>query len=105
MVQIELSVSRIEFSLDLDSDPMDRSTPPPRVSGHGFSRAVTGGKTIRLQPLRASLNDEVSPHLQLVQQERRFYFIARAKREILFTVLADSLHEPPQKFRNADNSH
>src|SRR5260370_26530823 len=36
MVQIELSVSRIEFSLDLGSDPMDRScsadVSPARVS-------------------------------------------------------------------------
>jgi hypothetical protein len=63
------------------------------VSGHGFSRAVTGGKTIRLQPLRASLYDEMSPQLQLVQQERRFYFVGRTKREILFTVLANSLDE------------
>lgn len=41
------------------------------------------------------------PQLQLVQQERRFYFIGRTKREILFTVLADSLDEARQKFRNA----
>jgi hypothetical protein len=31
--------------------------------------------------------DRMSP--QLVQQERRFYFIGRTKREILFTVPAD----------------
>jgi hypothetical protein len=36
-----------------------------------------------------SINDRMSPQLQLVQQERRFYFIGRTKREILFTVLAD----------------
>ena len=41
------------------------------------------------------------PQLQLVQQERRFYFIGRTKREILFTVLADSLDEARQKFRSA----
>jgi hypothetical protein len=41
------------------------------------------------------------PQLQLVQQERRFHFIGRTKREILFTVLADSLDEARQKFRNA----
>ena len=104
MVQIELSLSRIEFSLDLDSDPMDRSYPPPLVSGHGFSRAVTGGKTIRLQPLRASLLACMPPQLQLVQQERRFYFVGRTKREILFTVLADSLDEAQQRFRNAGHS-
>ena len=37
--------------------------------------------------------------LQLVQQERRFYFIGRTKREILFTVLAESIDEARQKFR------
>jgi hypothetical protein len=42
--------------------------------------------------------------LQLVQQERRFYFVGRTKREILFTVLADSLDEARQKFRSAGNS-
>jgi hypothetical protein len=39
--------------------------------------------------------------LQLVQQERRFYFVGRAKREILFTVMADSLEDARQQFRNA----
>ena len=39
------------------------------------------------------------PQLHLVQQERRFYFIGRAKREVIFTVQADSLDEARQKFR------
>jgi hypothetical protein len=43
----------------------------------------------------------MSPQAKLVQQERRFYFIGRTKREILFTVEADSLDEAWQKFRNA----
>ena len=43
----------------------------------------------------------MSPQLQLVQQEPRFYFVGRTKREILSTVLADSLDEAQQKFRNA----
>ena len=42
--------------------------------------------------------------LQLVQQERRFYFIGRTNREVIFTVLADSLDEARQKFRSAGNS-
>ena len=44
------------------------------------------------------------PQLQLVQQERRFYFIGRTTREILFTTLADSLDDARQQFRNAGNS-
>ncbi|HXL22676.1 MAG TPA: site-specific DNA-methyltransferase [Candidatus Dormibacteraeota bacterium] len=70
MVQMELTVSCAHFSLDLDSDRMDRSKC-------------------------------VQSSLQLVQQERRFYFIGRAKREILFTVLADSLDDARQKFHAA----
>ena len=85
MVQIELSVARIEFSLDLDSDPMDRS-----CSGRSLDRLAS-----------ASERSCMRAQLQLVQQERRYYFIGRTKREILFTVLADSLDEARQKFRNA----
>jgi hypothetical protein len=46
----------------------------------------------------------VSSSLQLVQQERRFYFIGRLKREVIFSVLADSLDEARQKFRAAGRS-
>jgi site-specific DNA-methyltransferase (adenine-specific) len=77
MVQIDLSVSRIEFSLDLDSDPVDRSN-------------AASNRAARM-----------SAPAQLVQQERRFYFVGRTKREILFTVQASSLDEARQKFRNA----
>ncbi|HYY72637.1 MAG TPA: site-specific DNA-methyltransferase [Candidatus Bathyarchaeia archaeon] len=76
MVQIELSVSHVEFSLDLHSDPMDRSKCGSRMSAQ----------------------------LKLVQQERRFYFIGRAKREVIFSVLADSLDEARQKFRASGRS-
>src|SRR5713226_5508123 len=130
MVQMELSVSRIEFSLDLDSDPMDRSSrtdvSPARVSSRAsvapfatrrgicFSRChmratpsvCEGGAALDLRsgrgPSRAAFDfSYMSPQLQLVQQERRFYFVGRTKREILFTVLAESLDEARQKFRNA----
>ncbi len=46
----------------------------------------------------------MSPHAQLVQQERRFYFIGRTKREVIFTVLAASLDEARQKFRASGRS-
>src|SRR6266446_1157271 len=67
MVQIELSVSRIEFSLDLDSDPMDRSKCD--VACHGF---CSGRFTRPSSP--GAQRSCMSPQLQLVQQERRFYF-------------------------------
>lgn len=41
----------------------------------------------------------MSAQPQLIQQERRFYFIGRTKREVIFSVLADSLEEARQKFR------
>jgi site-specific DNA-methyltransferase (adenine-specific) len=82
LVQIELSVSCVQFSLDLISDPMDRSC---------------RGRLPR-RPARAH-STEMSPQAKLVQQERRFYFIGRTKREVIFTVLADSLDDARQKFR------
>jgi site-specific DNA-methyltransferase (adenine-specific) len=88
------------FAVDVRSGP-GPSRASRFSSGHGFSRAVRHGQSERLQPLRASLFDEMSPQPQLVQQERRFYFVGRTKREILFTALADSLEEARQKFRNA----
>lgn len=68
LVQVELSVACIQFSLDPFPDPMDRSKC-------------------------------VSTSLQLVQQERRFYFIGRADRRVIFSVLADSLDDARQEFR------
>ncbi len=68
LVQVDLSLTCVQFSLDPFPDPMDRSKC-------------------------------VSPSVKLVQQERRFYFIGRSKREVIFSVLADSLDEARQKFR------
>jgi hypothetical protein len=42
--------------------------------------------------------------LQLVQQERRFYFIGRSDRRVIFSVLADSLDEARQKFHASGRS-
>ena len=87
LVQVEISVASFEFSfadtqfsLDPLLDPMDRSC-----------RA-------RL-PRRAAHSAEMSASLQLVQQERRFHFIGRNDRRIIFTVLAESLEDARQKFR------
>jgi hypothetical protein len=59
LVQVDLSLTCVQFSLDPFPDPMDRSKC-------------------------------VSSPTQLVQQERRFYFIGRTKREVIFSVLAAS---------------
>ncbi|HET7258966.1 MAG TPA: site-specific DNA-methyltransferase [Candidatus Acidoferrum sp.] len=46
----------------------------------------------------------VPASVQLVQQERRFYFIGRIDRRVIFSVLADSLDEARQKFRASGRS-
>ncbi|MGB4785670.1 MAG: site-specific DNA-methyltransferase, partial [Candidatus Acidiferrum sp.] len=92
LVQVDLSLTCIQFSLDPFPDPMDRSKCD--VARHGF---CSGRASAR--PASVSERSCMSPQLQLVQQERRFYFIGRIKREIIFTVLADSLDEARQKFR------
>ena len=46
----------------------------------------------------------VQSSLQLVQQELRFYFIGRADRRVIFSVLADSLDDARQKFRASGRS-
>src|SRR5258708_20113608 len=83
LVQINLSVSCFEFSLDPFPDPMDRSKSAlSRRENHPPNHTPT-----------------MSLSLQLVQQERRFYFIGRTKRAVIFIVLDDSLDESRQKFR------
>jgi len=85
LVQVDLSLTCVQFSLDPFPDPMDRSC---------------SGRLLRRAPLSAGVHEsEMTARLQLVQQERRFYFIGRTKREVIFTVLADSLDEARQKFR------
>jgi site-specific DNA-methyltransferase (adenine-specific) len=83
LVQVDLSLTCVEFSLDPFPDPMDRSK-------CALSRTAICEK---------SCAAEMSVSLQLVQQERRFYFIGRIKREVIFSVLADSLEDARQKFR------
>ncbi len=123
LVQLEISVACLHFSVDPPRNPMDRSCSgrssdrSAPCSGRGPSRAsfhegapssvCEGGDFFSNITSRANATKHticMSPQLQLVQQERRFYFVGRAKREILFTVLADSLDEARQKFRNAGNS-
>src|SRR5437879_5413285 len=116
LVQLEVSVACLQFSVDPPTDPMDRS-----CSGRSLDRSASKASALVWQlkkivipsaaegpafralafDFQPSTLDRMSPQLQLVQQERRFYFIGRAKREILFTVMAESLDEARQKFRNA----
>jgi hypothetical protein len=103
LVQVDLSFSCLHFSIDPPTDPMDRSKCATSdlsfraQRGICFSGLCRGQASARL----ASVSERscMSPHLQLVQQERRFYFIGRTDRRVIFSVLADSLDEARQKFR------
>jgi site-specific DNA-methyltransferase (adenine-specific) len=92
LVQVEFSVACLQFSVDPLADPMDRSNTD--VVSRGFCRGRASAR-----PASASERSCMSPQLQLVQQERRFYFIGRNDRRVIFSVLADSLDEARQKFR------
>jgi len=93
LVQVDLSLTCVQFSLDPFHDPMDRSKCT-------HSRTVISSAARNLSSVLAGATfSRMPPQLQLVQQERRFYFIGRIDRRVIFTVLADSLDEARQKFR------
>ncbi|MGH9745071.1 MAG: DNA-methyltransferase, partial [Candidatus Acidiferrales bacterium] len=75
LVHVELSLSCLQISVDLSSRSMDRSS-------SASNRAA-----------------RVPTPLQLVQQERRFYFIGRTDRRVIFSVQADSLDDARAQFR------
>ena len=75
LVQVQISISSVQISVDLSSRSMDRSS---RTSNSAA---------------------RVSDQLQLVQQERRFYFVGRTDRRVIFSTAADSLDEAREKFR------
>jgi len=86
LIRVELSLNTIQFSLDLFPDPMDRS-----CRARLLWRASPGSA-------------ELSPQLQLVQQECRFHFIGRQNRAVIFSVQAATLDDALQQFRNSGHS-
>jgi site-specific DNA-methyltransferase (adenine-specific) len=74
LIQVDLSVSCTTFSLDLRSDPMDRSS-------------SASNRAARMAPL-----------VKLVHQECRFYFVGGAKRDVIFTTVAMSFEDAWQRF-------
>ncbi len=133
LVHVEISLSSFEFSLDLISDPVDRSkcaTSRAHSRERGSSSSCRGRASARhasaserlcsadVSSARVSSRASVAPfatrrgicfshmsaQLQLVQLERRFYFIGRADRRVIFSILADSLEEARQKFRASGRS-
>ena len=103
LVHVDLSFSSVQFSVDPPCDSVDRSKCAPTdmsfraQRGICFSDFCSGRASAR--PASVSERSCMSPHLQLVQQERRFYFIGRPDRRVIFSVLADSLEDARQKFR------
>jgi site-specific DNA-methyltransferase (adenine-specific) len=85
LVKIALSLTTIQFSLDLNSDLMDRS-----------DRALQ--RPARIQHHTMSLD------LKLVQQECRFYFIGRHNRAVIFSVQAPNLDDAIQQFLASGHS-
>jgi hypothetical protein len=80
LLHVQLSLTTLQFSLDLFHEINDRSE-------------CALAAQARTQPQAMSVD------LKLVQQECRFYFIGRTNREVLFSVLANSLEEARQEFR------
>ncbi|MFI5125896.1 MAG: DNA-methyltransferase [Candidatus Acidiferrales bacterium] len=77
LVQVNISVSCIQFSLDLFPDPMDRSN-NTNMSG----------------PISA----------KLVRRERNYYFVGSSRREVIYSAPADSLEEAWRKFTSSSQS-
>ncbi len=109
LVQLEVSVACVRFSVDPPHDSMDRSDRRSSRSGRSSDRffcsgsftppsSVSGFRCRAGFPKPAASDSRMSPSLQLVQRERRFHFIGRTDRRVLFSVLADSLEDALQKF-------
>ena len=112
LVRVALSLTTIHFSLDLFSDPMDRScrdgllrpsalssgAPPSVFEGRSSSGAFRSGRLPRRAPFSST---NVSPQLQLVQQESRYYFIGRQNRKVIFSTQAPTLEAAIEQFRNS----
>jgi len=80
LIQVRISVASLQITVDLFSRSVDRSDQDTRSTS------------------------PVNSRLQLVQQDCRFYFIARDTRRVLFSVQADSVDEAREKFLAAGHS-
>ena len=101
LVQVDLSVASVQFSVDPPSDSVDRSFVAPASRRQICHPERSEGSAFRSFTLDFQLStvDRMAAPLQLVQQELRFHFIGRTDRRVIFSVLADSLDEARQKFR------
>jgi len=93
LIRVELSLTTLQFSLDLFPNLIDRSDRASECSGRPLGR-----------PASASERSSMSANIQLVQQECRFHFIGRQNRTVIFSVLAPTLDDALQQFRNSGHS-
>jgi len=77
LVQVGVSVSTFDLSLDLSCVPVDRSM------NH------------------ATAPVPIAPQLRLVRQERFFYFVGAFQREVVYSAAADSMEHAWEKFRGS----
>jgi site-specific DNA-methyltransferase (adenine-specific) len=94
LVRVSLSLSVLHFSLDLFSDPVDRS----------FENRCCRDGLLRPSADRNYQTPNLPTLLQLVQQESRFYFIGRHNRTVIFSVLAATLDDALQQFHSRGHS-
>ena len=80
LVQVELSVSCLQISVDLFSGSMDRSVRTP---------------TRPMDSLHSG---------KLVRSDRTFYFVGRHRREVIYSVSAENMEEALQKFQSSPHS-
>jgi len=80
----------------------------PLADQHNFDLSFRAKRGICFSPCdfgRAVVNERgMSSQLELVQHECRFYFIGRADRRVIFSVLANSLDDARAQFRASGRS-
>jgi len=101
LVRISFSLSILHFSLDLFSDPVDRSF-QSHVCNDGLPLALESEGSPSAN--RDHLTTNLPTQLQLVQQESHFYFIGRQNRAVIFSTLAVSLDDAIQQFHSRGHS-
>jgi site-specific DNA-methyltransferase (adenine-specific) len=98
LIRVELSLTTLQFSLDLFPNLIDRSDRASECSGRPLGRSPA------LRANQRAQSEKMSANLQLVQQECRFHFIGRQNRTVIFSVQAATLDEALQQFRNSGHS-
>ncbi len=93
LIRVELSLTTLQFSLDLFPNLIDRSDRASEGSGRPSGRQAS-----------ASERSSMSTNHQLVQQETRFHFIGRHNRAVIFSVQAPTLDDALQQFRLSGHS-